>query len=128
LPRFTLQALAARKEKEEAVAKAQMEAALSGGASWGFGEDAFDEEDPDGEGEPGARGQGFWWLGGRVSGEERREMQFLSLVKDDSMRRMQMVRGAGVQQAPDDPLACTSIRPCLQPRTLTGGPMPPPRG
>lgn len=50
------QALAARREREEQVSKAQMEAALSGGASWGFGEDAFDEEgnrERGPEGEPG---------------------------------------------------------------------------
>lgn len=40
-----LRALAARREREGFVAKAQMEAALGGGASWGFGEDAFDEEE-----------------------------------------------------------------------------------
>lgn len=37
-----LQAMAARKEREAAIAKAQMDAALSGGASWGMQEDAFD--------------------------------------------------------------------------------------
>ncbi len=40
-----LQALAARRVREVQVSKAQMEVALGGGASWGFGEDAFDEDD-----------------------------------------------------------------------------------
>ena len=39
-----VQAIAARKEREAAVAKAQMDAALSGGASWGMAEDAFDPD------------------------------------------------------------------------------------
>lgn len=43
--RRCLQALAERREREEAVSKAQMEVALTGGASWGFGEDAFDEDE-----------------------------------------------------------------------------------
>lgn len=42
---WSLQAMAARREKDEAIAKAQMEAALSGGVSWGFGEDAVNEDD-----------------------------------------------------------------------------------
>lgn len=46
--RAVLQVLAARKEREAAVAKAQMDAALSGGASWGMAEDAYD---PDADGE-----------------------------------------------------------------------------
>ncbi len=39
------QAIAARKEREAAVAKAQMEVALGGGASWGMQEDAFEDMD-----------------------------------------------------------------------------------
>ncbi|PRW44332.1 Kanadaptin isoform B [Chlorella sorokiniana] len=43
-----LKAMAARRERDEQVSKAQMEAALGGGASWGFGEDAInDDEDLD---------------------------------------------------------------------------------
>lgn len=45
LPGLTAQALAVRREKDEALAQAQMAAALSGGASWGFGEDAVNEDD-----------------------------------------------------------------------------------
>jgi hypothetical protein len=44
-----LQALAARREREEQVAQVQMQVALSGagstaGASWGFGDDAVDDD------------------------------------------------------------------------------------
>ena len=39
------QALAARREREEQVSQAQMAAALTGGASWGFGDDAFEEDE-----------------------------------------------------------------------------------
>jgi hypothetical protein len=39
-----LRALAAQREREEEVAKAQMAAALGGGVSWGFGEDAVDDD------------------------------------------------------------------------------------
>ncbi|GAB4814362.1 hypothetical protein N2152v2_001408 [Parachlorella kessleri] len=44
-----LQAIAARKEKEAALAKAQMDVALTGGASWGMQEDAFDIDEEGGE-------------------------------------------------------------------------------
>ena len=45
----SLQALAARREREEQVAQVQMQVALSGagsaaGASWGFGDDAVDDD------------------------------------------------------------------------------------
>uniref|UniRef100_A0A1D2AAS5 FHA domain-containing protein n=1 Tax=Auxenochlorella protothecoides TaxID=3075 RepID=A0A1D2AAS5_AUXPR len=38
-----LEAMAARKEREAAIAKAQMESAIGGGASWGFSEDAVED-------------------------------------------------------------------------------------
>lgn len=44
LPPCAEQALAAQRERDDQMSKAQMAAALGGGASWGFGEDAFDED------------------------------------------------------------------------------------
>ncbi|KFM25037.1 Kanadaptin [Auxenochlorella protothecoides] len=41
--RYDLPAMAARKEREAAIAKAQMESAIGGGASWGFSEDAVED-------------------------------------------------------------------------------------
>lgn len=42
-----LAAMQARKEREAAVAKAQMEAAIGGGVSWGMNEDAQEEDEED---------------------------------------------------------------------------------
>lgn len=44
------QAKEARKVREQQISKAQMDAARSGGVSWGFGEDAVADEDEDGVG------------------------------------------------------------------------------
>jgi hypothetical protein len=54
------QAKEARREREQQVAKAQMEAALSRGVSWGMGEDAAPGDGSSDEGEGGGNADVDW--------------------------------------------------------------------
>ena len=120
----SLQALAARREREEQVAQVQMQVALSGagsaaGASWGFGDDAVDD---DGDCEL----VGLAWLPACLPVRLRACLP-ACLAGFQCVSACQ--RCAHRMHASASSPPCRALLP-LPPQwsMLTGGPTPPPRG